>query len=176
MRTHGKSKRRTWRKIHIAVDREKKTIAACEITDATVADCTAVNDLIKGLDNMKTLTGDGAYDSTAVRNSVKAKGAVPIIPPDENAVISSANHSERNNAVQFIKDNGDNEAARKLWKKTSNYYLRNGVENTFFRYKTIFGEKLKSRSFNNQEIEGLMRSHLLNKMTQLGMPISVPSI
>ena len=174
MRTHGKSKRRTWRKIHIAVDRDKKTIVACEITEATVGDTSAVKDLVEQTSTMESFTADGAYDASDVRTLVKANGAIPIIPPDENAIISKANHPERNEAVKFIQDHGDNEEARKLWKQNSGYYQRNGVENTFFRYKTIFGEKLKSRVLANQKTEGMLRCHLLNKMTKMGMPISVP--
>lgn len=173
MRTHGKAKRRTWRKIHIGVDREKKTIVACEITEATVGDCSMTPKLVDQIPNMETFTADGAYDSSEVRYCVKDKGALPIIPPDENAVISKKNDPERNEAVQFIKDHGDNEDARKLWKQNSGYYQRNGAENAFYRYKMIFGEKLKSRELANQKIEGMLRSHILNKMTKLGMPISV---
>ena len=172
MKTHGKSKRRTWRKIHIAVDAKEKTISACEITEATVGDCTAVENLIKQTPSMKSFTADGAYDASNVRTLVKINGAVPIIPPDENAVISKANHSERNDAVKFILEHGDNEEARKLWKQTVGYYQRNGVENTFFRYKTIFGERMKARSLPNQKIEGMLRCLVLNKMTALGMPRS----
>ena len=174
MRTHGKSKRRTWRKIHIAVDRDKKTIAACEITAATVGDTSGAKRLIEQTSAMESFTADGAYDASEIRTSVKERGATPIIPPDENAVISEDNHRERNEAVKFIQEHGDNEEARKLWKQQSGYYQRNGVENTFFRYKTIFGEKLKSRVSANQRVEGMLRSHLLNRMTKMGMPISVP--
>ncbi|AIL13929.1 hypothetical protein IM40_11410 (plasmid) [Candidatus Paracaedimonas acanthamoebae] len=50
---------------------------------------------------------------------------------------------------------------------------RNKVENTFYRLKTIFGRKLHSRNWNNQQAETHLICCLLNKMTQAGMPQSV---
>jgi hypothetical protein len=114
MRTHGKSKRRTWRKIHIAINSNKKTIVACEITEANVGDCSAVKGLLSSIPEIESFTGDGGYDSNGVYNMVTERGAKAIIPPDENAVVAKHNHSERNEAVAFIKANGDDEAARKV--------------------------------------------------------------
>ena len=165
MRTHGKSKRRTWRKIHIAINSEQRTIVACEITKATVGDCSVVDDLLSPIPSLDSFTGDGAYDSTGVYDSVKERGARPIIPPDENAVVAKHNHDERNEAVKFIQTHGDNEEARKLWKQEVGYYNRSRVENTFFRFKTMLGPTLKSRREPNQEVEGLLRCHVLNRMT-----------
>lgn len=38
IRTHGKSKRRTWRKLHLGVDAESGEIQAAELTEAKVSD------------------------------------------------------------------------------------------------------------------------------------------
>jgi hypothetical protein len=174
MRTHGKSKRRTWRKIHIAVDRTRKTIVACELTKANVADSTVFEPLMDRIANLEGVTADGAYDCGSNRRYLKHRKAQAIIPPDENAVVSKRHSSERNEAVTFIKNNGDNEAARKLWKTQIGYYQRSNVETSFYRLKTIFSPQLRSRSLPNQTAEALMRCHLLNKMTHLGMPSSYP--
>ncbi|KIE05145.1 hypothetical protein NF27_EY02410, partial [Candidatus Jidaibacter acanthamoeba] len=41
------------------------------------------------------------------------------------------------------------------------------------RYKSIIGAKLRSRKWDNQDTETLLGCHMLNKMTNLGMPQSV---
>jgi hypothetical protein len=48
------------------------------------------------------------------------------------------------------------------------------VENGFFRYKTIIGDKLRSRKFANQAIEIFTACTVLNKKAELGMPESYP--
>lgn len=170
VRTHGKGKRRIWKKVHIAVDRNKRTIISTEITDGNCADVTQLEPLLKPLTSLASVTADGAYDSKQARQYINKRKASPIIPPDENAIISKKQPKERNKAVRFIRANGDDEAARKMWKQKAGYYQRSLVENSFFRAKTIFGGNLRSRSKPNQQAEWLLRCHLLNKMTLMGMP------
>lgn len=43
-----------------------------------------------------------------------------------------------------------------------------------FRLKTIFGTTLRAKSDAAQDTEALMRLHVLNQMTQLGMPDAYP--
>jgi hypothetical protein len=42
------------------------------------------------------------------------------------------------------------------------------VENTFFRYKSIIGDRLRARRPQSQEAEALMACNILNRMTILG--------
>jgi len=42
-----------------------------------------------------------------------------------------------------------------------------------FRYKTIFGRRLHARTLPNQKTEARIGCAVLNRMTNLGMPISV---
>ena len=60
------------------------------------------------------------------------------------------------------------------WKKKNGYHTRSLVETEMYRFKSTFGGKLKSRNFENQETEVLLRAYALNKMTMLGMPDSYP--
>ena len=64
------------------------------------------------------------------------------------------------------------EQGRHHWQKETNYGRRAKVENTMYRYKIIIGNKLKSRSIENQKIESKIAVSILNKMTNLGMPCS----
>jgi hypothetical protein len=61
---------------------------------------------------------------------------------------------------------------RKQWKLKSGYHKRSLVKTAFFRLKTIFSDKLKSRTEERQKTEASLRCLALNKMTKLGMPQS----
>jgi len=46
------------------------------------------------------------------------------------------------------------------------------VENAFFRYKSIIGDRLRARHSKAQEAETLIACNILNGMTALGRPAS----
>ncbi len=50
--------------------------------------------------------------------------------------------------------------------------LRSLVGNTVFRYKSILGQRMRSRSLGNQRVEVRLACKILNTMTRLGMPDS----
>ena len=64
---------------------------------------------------------------------------------------------------------------RKKWKEESGYHRRSLAETAFSRIKTIFGDRLRSRDFDNQATEAFLRLSVLNRMTALGMPDSYPA-
>jgi len=43
------------------------------------------------------------------------------------------------------------------------------VENAVYRYKTILGRRMRSRTFAGQRVEVLLACRVLNTMTSLGM-------
>ncbi len=51
--------------------------------------------------------------------------------------------------------------------------LRNYAELTMQRFKRIFGNTLKARTLPRQKTEAWIAAAALNRMTELGMPISV---
>jgi hypothetical protein len=61
---------------------------------------------------------------------------------------------------------------RREWYATSGYSRRSLVENAVFRYKTVFGPAMRSRSLVGQRIEVSLACKILNTMTGLGMPDS----
>ena len=79
MRTHGKSKRRTWRKLHLAVNPETQEIVAELLLENSVHDSMAVDDLTDSIDDdIDRFFGDGAYDTWGVftkhlRNSMSTE-------------------------------------------------------------------------------------------------------
>jgi hypothetical protein len=46
------------------------------------------------------------------------------------------------------------------------------MENTMYRYKTIIGRSMRSRTFAGQRVQMQVASKILNTMTSLGMPDS----
>jgi hypothetical protein len=52
------------------------------------------------------------------------------------------------------------------------YGKRSLVETAMFRYKTLIGPKLRARQFAAQQVEARVASSVINRMTQLGMPLS----
>ncbi len=64
------------------------------------------------------------------------------------------------------------EAERRRWKKESGYHRQARVENAFFRYKTIIGDRLHARTTSAQATEAVLACSILNRMTALGRPAS----
>ena len=56
--------------------------------------------------------------------------------------------------------------------RESGYHRQGTVENTFFRYKTILGSRLRARNPKAQETEALIACNILNALTGLGRPES----
>ena len=177
VRAHGVSKRRTWRKLHVAIDPASGEIVVNELTDNSAGDApTAEGMLDKVHNNVQRVYGDGAYDSIKFRKKVHSKGAVPKVPPPRNATRSTHDeqaHHQRNGAIALINGLGGDDTARALWKKLTGYHVRSLVETTMFRYKTIFGPVLRSRSWDNQRTESSVKCLVLNRMTKLGMPCGI---
>lgn len=169
MRTHGKQKRRTWRKYHVAVDPETHEVVAMELTEAKVHDADAVVDLLKGLKNLGNVYGDGAYPLKQSLDAIAAAGGHAIIPPRAGTCIvknPSPGQEQRNRLIRELRTAG----GKKAWKKTSGYHRRSLVETHMFRLKTILGGKLHSINVSNQNSEATIMANILNKMTALGMP------
>jgi len=64
------------------------------------------------------------------------------------------------------------EIGRRQGKKESGYHQQARVENTFFRYKTIIGGKLRARHPKSPKVEAITACNILNRMTILGRPES----
>jgi len=67
VRQHGASKRRTWRKVHLAVNRATGTVAAVVVTEARVHDSTVMEALLSQVAcPLASVAADGAYDRRRV--------------------------------------------------------------------------------------------------------------
>ena len=105
---HGVPARRTWRKLHLAVD-ENYQILACELTTPEVGDPTAVPDLLAQVEApFDAFMGDGAYDGEPVSNAVLTKQpeAEVVVPPHKTAVLSDAGDTQRDEHIRAIEEHG----------------------------------------------------------------------
>ena len=129
--------------------------------------------LLEQIDNpVASLSADGAYDAAAVYQTAQEMGeghAVRVlIPPGRNAQLSPSPSTalrERNRNIRSIRELG-----RREWYKRSGNSRRSMVENTVYRYKTIIGRSMRSRTLGGQRVEVQLASKILNTMTRLGMP------
>jgi len=173
VRSHGKSKRRTWRKLHVGVDPHSGEIQAAALTTNSVSDSQMVASLLAQIEQpIERFAGDGSYDKRNVYDSLnqRAPEAVLLIPPRKNARIwqhgnTKAERLRRDENLRAIRKSG-----RQTWKRDSSYHIRSLAETTMFRFKTIFGDRLSARLLETQVTQALIRCAALNRMTHLGMP------
>lgn len=173
VRSHGKSKRRTWRKLHVGVDPHSGEIQAAALTTNSVSDSQMVFSLLAQIEQpIEHFAGDGSYDKRSVYDSLnqRAPDAVLLIPPRKNARIwqhgnTKAERLRRDENLRAIRKSG-----RKAWKRDSGYHIRSLAETTIFRLKTIFGDHVSARLLDTQVTQAMIRCAALNRMTHLGMP------
>jgi IS5 family transposase len=174
VRLHGWSKHRTWRKIHLAVDESTGTIESCAMTTNSVDDAAMVGTLLDSVEGkVKKVAADGAYDKKKVYEELEKRKIKPVIPPRKGARITRHGNTRgkelpRDKAIRCIRKQG-----RKKWKKQSGYHRRSIAESSMYRLKTVFGEKLSSRDIMQQEVEVKIKCYTLNKMAELGMPVTI---
>jgi IS5 family transposase len=163
---HGGSGKRAWKKLHLGVDRSGVIIAEV-LTDGNADDARTAIGLIDEVDaDIASFTADAAYDTTVIYEAAGIRGAEVIVPPRRSATRSSRPNS-RDRTVMRVKEIGPRQ-----WKKESEYHQQARVENTFFRYKSIIGDRLRTRHPESQRLEALIACNILNRMAELGRPDS----
>jgi len=167
---HKTKVHRKWMKAHIGIS-ENGDVLAAELTSNSIGDAPTASVLLSQIqEHIDEFQGDGSYDSTPLHEELEAKwpGIKITTSPRKDAVLSpnaARDPTQRDLHILKIQEKG-----RDAWQAISEYNKRNLVENTMYRYKTIFGGKLKARKTENQEVEFKINCNLLNKMNSLGMP------
>jgi len=164
IKVHGKSKKRKWLKIHVAMDIQSQEIVAQTTTTSDVHDSKALDPLLQQLHGCVEYTlADGAYDGRASRDRIAAKGSKALIPPPKNARVRGRD-PDRDHAIQVIRGLGGDRQAKSLWAKLTGYSARCHVESLFSQMKRLLGERLFSKKFDKQVMENHLRCLLLNKI------------
>ena len=169
MAKHGRKGKRGWRKLPLGVDREGVSVGQV-LSDSNVDEANTGGDLIKQVDGkLASITGDAAYDTTAVYGAALERGAKVVVPPTRKAVVSGRRQraQARDRTIRKVKKHG-----RREWKRVSGYHRQGTVENAFFRYKSIIGDRLRARHPMSQRAEVLIACNVLNRMFELGRPVS----
>ena len=71
--------------------------------------------------------------------------------------------TQRDMHIQKIIDDGIY-----TWRRESGYYQQSKVENTFYRYKTTIGKRLRARTEQGREVEAKIACKVLNRFVELG--------
>lgn len=174
VRQHGYSKRRTWRKLHLAMDSVSGQVRAALMTHREVDNASVLPKRLEQIpadEAIAIVGGDGAYDTKARYAAIRARHARPLIPPREGAVqwaLNTPGAHARNTALAHIAN-----SSRRDWKKSSGYHQRSRVENLMYRYKTLTGDRLAARNTDTQDAELAIRVDIVNRMRILARPLSV---
>ena len=173
VRQHGYSKRRTWLKLHLAVDSETHEIQAAMVSEPGVTDAEMVPPLLGQVDKpIESAAADGAYDRQVVYDALEGRSARAVVPPRRDAKVkrhgnTSGPRLARDENLRRIRQIG-----RSAWKRESGYHERSLAETAMFRLKTLFGDAVSSREQTRQATEAGIRCRALDIMTHQGMPQS----
>ena len=115
VRIHGKSKRRSWRKLHLAVDPRPP--------------------LIKGIGQMGTVYADAAYIFQECFDAIDEKGGMAVIDLRGGTSLArdpTPGLKQRNRIVQELWD-----SSKKTWKQRPEYHRRSLVETQMMRWQNL---------------------------------------
>ena len=146
-------------------------IRAQVLTDSTGDDArTGLEVIKKTKGKLARVTGDAAYDTVAIYDQAGSRGARVVVPPKRTASVAGGKPRSNvlDSTVRRVAKIG-----RKRWKKESGYHRQGVVENAFFRYKSMLGDKLHARGLAAQKAEAAIGCKILNRLLVLGRPRSV---
>ena len=173
VRQHGTSKRRTWRKVHLAVDQKTGFIHAAATTTNSISDGQMLPALLEQITQpLAQVSADGGYDRRTCYEAIAERRAKVAIPPRRGAKIWQHGNCKQEPLARDENLRRIRQVGRAKWKQESGYHRRSLAETAMFRLKTLFGNTLRARSEAAQDVETLLRLDALNKMTALGMPES----
>jgi transposase len=165
---------RLWRKLHLCIN-EHGEILRATLTSHIESDTGQVGNLLETIEGpVSELIGDGGYDNSSTYGALKAyekrsnqnRSIKAIIPPNTGfQEAREADSARLLSNIHLIEDKG-----KLSWQHQMDYGRRARVENTMHRYKSIIGNKLRSKTFESQNTEVQMAVRILNRMAHLGMP------
>ena len=122
---------------------------------------------------LASLTADGAYDQGSTYDEVAQRhpDAAVVVPPRSTAVPSETAESaptQRDRHLRCIAEHG-----RMGWQKVSGYNSRARAEAAIARWKQVIGDGVRSRRDECRATEVDVGVYALNRMLELGRPISV---
>ena len=167
-RKHGPSRRRQWRKVHLAMDAGTGDVRAVELTSSRQGDSPLLPELLAQIppeETIGTVTADGAYDTRRCHGAIIDRGADAVIPIRRNGRAWKEDcpaAAARNEILRATRRLG-----RALWKKWTGYHVRSRVE-ALMNCLNLFGERIMSRDPARQTAEIQIRIAIMNRFSALG--------
>lgn len=155
LREHYK-RRKGYIKLHIAVDVKKRKVLSVKVTDERKHDSTQMLPLIEGMNSIKKVIADGAYDSREIFNRLSKRGIEPVIRIRNNSLAKSRGSMARKKAVVAYKNDAEK------WKKDNSYGQRWQSESAFSSIKRRFGEFVRCIKLPSIEKELLLKCFVYN--------------
>ena len=176
VRQHGvsksySSKRRVWRKVHLAVDQKTGHVQAAATTASSISDGEMLPKLLEQVpQTIGQVSTDGGYDRRTCYEAIARRQAKAAIPPRRGAKIWQRGNRKQERLARDENLRRIRQVGRAKWKRESGYPRRSLAETAMFRLKTIFGSALRARTDAAQDTETKLRLSALNQMTALGIP------
>jgi hypothetical protein len=156
------AKRRRYRKLHVGIDHETGQIVAFKVTDSSVSDIEAMDELVAQATERRDLAeliADGAYDAKETYElGCDYHGAKVTVRLPKNARVGL--HPRRDNSFRLCGVLG-----KKDWGKALGYGRRSRVETTMSQLKGI-ADSLSTRSEASQEAELRLLIDTVNRWSQ----------
>jgi hypothetical protein len=134
-RLYRASQRKSWVKLHIAVDPVSLKIIKFAITGSRIGDSSVMRKMLSQIKHpLQKVWGDGAYDDRKVYKDLYQRKIYPVIPPSVNATESYSyrqrafmgrrrpliyRHPElepRDEAIRFIQQFSNKHQGKQVWK------------------------------------------------------------
>ena len=146
------------------------------MTENDADDIGEVPGLLEQVDGeITSFIADGAYDGDPVYQAVARQQHDPpsdvVISPRASAVLSTDStdrQSQRDRHIRMIAEKG-----RMGWQKATGYGRRSLVETAIGRYKHLIGSTLRARNLATQQGEVAIAVRALNRMINVGKPLSI---
>ena len=169
-------KRRRWLKPHLAFEAVTGYVVAVTVTGRHRHDAAALPDLLERVDGrIDRFLGDGAYSGQPTYDLlIERQQRLPlpqVIAPPTSAGrvrLDQLDHlRQRDRHIAHIQEHG-----RVAWEANTGYTRRSLVESTVCRYKRIIGRRIRARSLPAQQTEAAVAAKALNRMFDLGRPVT----
>jgi IS5 family transposase len=167
-RKHGPSRRRQWRKVHLAMDTATSDIRAVEFTSSREGDSPTLPALLNQIpedEQIGSVTADGAYDTRRCHTAILEHKATAIIPIRKNGRVWREDCPAavaRNAILCDVREEG-----RAGWKRRNGYHVRSRAE-AKMRCLKAFGDRIAARDPDRQTAEIQIRVALINRFNALG--------
>ena len=173
MQANGAKSRRTWRKLHLAVDVGSGMSVVQVLTGQHTDGASQVQPPLTQIEEeIEKVIAGGAYDGAPTYQTIAQHGfdIEVVIPPRKTAVPATEPHSpnQRDRHFHLINTEG-----RLAWQKTTGYGQCALAETIMCRYKSLIGPRLRSRGFEAQQTKTAIEVAVLNRMLIAARPNSV---